>query len=67
MSPIIVIAFWLFIIFPYVVMIPFISIFVDQTRFGVFVYGCILATVVLLVLMVGILTLIFNKLIDKYE
>lgn len=66
-SSIIVAALWIFIIFPYVVMIPFISIFVDQTRFGNFVYGCILATVVLLIFLVGILTLVFNKLIDKYE
>ena len=66
-SSIIVAVLWIFIIFPYVVMIPFISIFVDQNRFGNFVYGCILATVVLLIFLVGILTLVFNKLIDKYE
>jgi hypothetical protein len=63
----IVAALWIFIMFPYAVMIPFISIYIDQTKFGTFIYGCILATVVLLILMVGILTLVFNTLIDKYE
>ena len=62
-----IITLWLFIIFPYVVMIPFVSIFVDQTRFGSFVYACILASVVLLIVMVGVLSLVFNKLLDKYS
>jgi hypothetical protein len=66
-STIIVSAMWIFIVFPYVVLIPFLSIHVDQTKFGTFVYGCILATVVLLVFLVGILTLVLNTLIDKYE
>ncbi len=65
--PIMIIVLWTFIIFPYVVLIPFISIYVDQTKFGTFVYGCILATIVLLILLVGVLTFLFNKLIDKYE
>jgi hypothetical protein len=66
-SSITIVALWVMIIFPYVVLIPFVSIFVDQTAFGTYVYACILTTVVLLVLMVGILTLVFNRLIDKYE
>lgn len=49
------------------VLIPFTSIYVNQNSFGTFVYGCILGTVVLIIFMVGILTLIFNRLIDKYE
>lgn len=65
-TPIISILIWIFIVFPYVVLIPFVSIYVDQTKFGTFVYGCILGTVVLLILLVGILTLVFNRLIDKY-
>lgn len=48
-------------------MIPFISLFVDQTSFGNFIYGCILGSVILLILMVGVLTLVFNRLIDKFE
>lgn len=48
-------------------MIPFISLFVDQTYFGNFIYGCILGSVILLILMVGVLTLVFNRLIDKFE
>ena len=65
-SSIIAIVIWIFIVFPYVVLIPFVSIYVDQTKFGTFVYGCILGTIVLLILLVGILTLLFNRLIDKY-
>ena len=52
---------------PFVVVIPFASILADQTEFGQFIYACIIGTVVLLVLLVGVLTLIFNKLLGKYE
>ena len=61
------VALWVFIVLPYVVIIPFGSIFADQSNFGIYIYSCILGTVVLLILLVGILTLVFNRLIDKYE
>jgi hypothetical protein len=66
-STIIVISLWLFIVLPYVEIIPFASLFADQNNFGKFIFGCILGTVVLLIFLVGILTLIFNRFIDKFE
>lgn len=66
-SSIIVISLWIFIIIPYVELIPFASLYVDQAKFGTYVYGCILGSIVLLIFLVGVLTLVFNKLIDKYE
>ena len=66
-SSIIVVALWVFIVLPYVEIIPFASMFADQTRFGIFVYICIIGTVILIIFLVGILTLVFNQLIDKYE
>ncbi len=66
-SSIIVISLWIFIIIPYVELIPFASLYVDQTKFGTYIYGCILGSIVLLIFLVGVLTLVFNKLIDKYE
>ena len=65
-SPIMICAVWIFIVLPYAELIPFISIFVDQDTFGIFIYACILGSIVLLILLVGILTLVFNRLIDKY-
>ena len=66
-STIIVICLWIFIILPYVELIPFASLFADQSNFGKFIFGCILGTVILLIFLVGILTLIFNRFIDKFE
>jgi hypothetical protein len=66
-SSIIVISLWIFIIIPYVEIIPYVSIYVDQNKFGNFIYACILGSIILLVVLVGILTLVFNRLIDKYE
>jgi hypothetical protein len=66
-SSTIVISLWLFIVLPYVEIIPFVSIFADQTNFGNFIFGCIIGTVILLIFLVGVLTLIFNRFIDKFE
>lgn len=66
-STIMVISLWTFMILPYVEIIPFASLFADQSNFGQFIFGCILGTVVLLIFLVGILTLIFNRFIDKFE
>lgn len=65
-SSIIVLALWIFIVLPYVEVIPFVSLFASQSEFGNFIYGCIIGSVILLILMVGILTLVFNRLIDKF-
>jgi hypothetical protein len=47
--------------------IPFASLYADQNNFGIFIYICIVGTVILLIVLVGVLTLVFNQLIDKYE
>ena len=65
-SSIIVCALWIFIIIPYVEIIPFTSLYADQTDFGIFIYICILGSIILLIFLVGVLTLVFNRLIDKY-
>ena len=66
-SPITVTCLWLFILTPFTQLMPFASLYADQTNIGSFIYTCILISVVLLILLVGILTFIFNKFIDKYE
>ena len=66
LAPILVISLWLTMIIPYVVIIPSLSIYVDQTKFGSFIYNCILASVMLLIILVGVVSMIFNILMNKF-
>lgn len=54
------------IVLPYVVVIPTASIYVDQSKFGSFIYQCILASALLLIVLVGIISMIFNILMNKF-
>jgi hypothetical protein len=65
-SPVLIIALWITIIIPYAIGIPTASIYADQTDFGYFVYECILASALLLIVLVGVVSMIFNILIGKF-
>jgi hypothetical protein len=67
LSTVIITSLWLTIILPFVILIPTMSIYVDQTAFGTFIYDCILGTVVLMIFLVGVISLIFNILMNKFE
>ncbi len=64
--PILVISLWITVIIPYVIGIPTASIYTDQTEFGLFIYNCILASALLLIILVGIISMIFNILMNKF-
>lgn len=66
-APVLTISLWIAIIIPFVIAIPTASIYVDQTEFGYFVYDCILVSALLLIIMVGIISMIFNILMNKFE
>lgn len=48
-------------------LIPTASIYVDQTNFGTFIYYCILGSVALMIVLVGVISMIFNILMNKFE
>jgi len=66
LSPVIIIALWSTIIFPYVILIPTLSVYTDQTNFGNFIYYSILGSVVLMIFLVGVISMIFNILMNKF-
>jgi hypothetical protein len=66
LAPIMIISLWIAIIIPYTIVIPTFSIFIDQSFFGNFIYICILGTVLLLIILVGVISMIFNSLMNKF-
>ncbi len=66
-TPVLSIALWVSAVIPYVVGIPTASIYTDQSWFGYFIYNCILASALLIILIVGVVSLIFNILMNKFE
>lgn len=65
-SGILTILIWIFLIIPYAIALPIVSIFVTSDQYGVFVYSCILGTTLLLIVLVSILSIVFNVLMDKF-
>lgn len=66
LGPVLVLSLWMTIVLPYVISIPTASIYVNQTQFGTFIYNCILASTLLLIMLVGMISMIFNMLINKF-
>ena len=66
-TPVLVISLWITVVIPYVIGIPTASIYIDQNKFGLFIYNCILASALLLIVLVGIVSMIFNILMNKFE
>jgi hypothetical protein len=67
LSGILVILIWIFLIIPYAIVLPITSIYISSSQFGIFIYSCILATTLLLILLVSIMSIVFNILMNKFE
>lgn len=67
LSGVIIILIWIFLIIPYAIALPIIAIYVPVAKYGLFIYACILATTLLLILLVSILSIVFNVLMNKFE
>jgi hypothetical protein len=58
---------WILLVIPYSIVIPIVSIFIKTEIYGLFIYGCILATTLLLILCVSAISIVFNLLMNKFE
>lgn len=65
-SGVLVILIWIFLILPYVMVLPIASIFITDDEKGLFIYGCILGTTLLLILLVSVMSIVFNVLMNKF-
>lgn len=66
-SPISALLIWFLIILPFVECAPIASVLIDQQYFGDFMYYVISGASVLVILVVSIITLIFNALMNRFE
>ncbi len=67
LSGVLAILLWVFLIIPYAIALPIASAFIDITSYGNFLYGCILATTLLLIILVSAMSIVFNVLMNKFE
>lgn len=58
---------WIFLIIPYAIVLPVASIYIEPSQFGVFIYSCILATALFIILLVSAISIVFNTLMNKFE
>lgn len=66
LCPVIIVLGWFLLIVPYGIAIPIVSIYYES-EFFLFVYGVILATTVLMIILVSAVSIIFNILMNKFE
>lgn len=67
LSGVLVISLWIFLYLPYVIILPIASIFISTDYFGEFVSSCILGTALLMIVLVSVLSIVFNMLMNKFE
>lgn len=70
MCPVIIMIGWIILVLPYLMSIPIISLYVEYYKtdnFYTFVYGVILATTFLMILLVSAISILFNMLMNKFE
>lgn len=67
LSGVLIIIIWIFLFIPYVIALPIISIFIELSKYGEFISGCILGTTLLLIVLVSIMSIVFNILMNKFE
>lgn len=67
-SGILIILIWILTIIPYTIVLPTTVLFLDEdSHEGPFIFYCILFTTLLLILIVSILSFVFNVLMNKFE
>ena len=67
LSGVLIILLWIFLILPYAIALPIATIYIPADQFGEFIYGCILGSTLLLILLVSIMSIVFNILMNKFE
>ena len=67
LSGVLVLLLWIFLIMPFAVAIPIGAVYIPTASFGQYVYYIILSSTVLLILLVSVMSLLFNVLMNKFE
>lgn len=58
---------WIFLIIPYAIALPIGSIYISLDVYGEFIYAAILGTTLLIIILVSVLSIVFNTLMNKFE
>jgi hypothetical protein len=66
LSPVTILLVWFLIIIPFIELVPIMSVFIDQSLFGNFMYYVISGASLLIILVVSVITLIFNALMNRF-
>ena len=67
LSPVSALLIWFLLVVPFVEMVPIMSVFINQSLFGNFMYYVISGASALVILVVSVITLIFNALMNRFE
>lgn len=67
LSPVSALLVWFLLVLPFVEVVPIASVFIPQSSFGDFLYYVISGASALVILVVSVITLIFNALMNRFE